>query len=93
MYFYSYCIVYGFFNLFLVFVYEKFRVKIGNLLFVQEDGEQKFENVCLVYENWMVFEQFLYELLNIVGDVYRLVFVVLSKFCGMVVIFKKVYCS
>lgn len=88
-YLHSHCIVHGFLNPFSVFVYEKFRAKIGNLSFAQEDGEQKLENACSVHENWMAPEQLLHEPPNIAGDAYRLVSAALSKLCGMVAIFKK----
>lgn len=45
-YIYSFFIIYGFFNLFLVFIDEKFRVKIGNLEFFQKVGDLNYEIVC-----------------------------------------------
>lgn len=92
-YLHSHCIVHGFLNPFSVFVYEKFRAKIGNLSFAQEDGEQKLENACSVHENWMAPEQLLHEPPNIAGDAYRLVSAALNKLCGMVAIFKKAHRS
>lgn len=69
----NHSIIHGFLNSFSVFVYEKFRAKIGNLEFSQEDGEQKHENSCTIHENWMAPEQLLHEPPNMAGDVYRFV--------------------
>ncbi|KAL9979081.1 hypothetical protein ACROYT_G016683 [Oculina patagonica] len=66
----NHSIVHGFLNSFSVLVYEKFRAKIGNLEFCQEDGEQKHENSCSIHENWMAPEQLLHEPPNMAGDVY-----------------------
>lgn len=73
-YLHNHSIVHGFLNSFSVLVYEKFRAKIGNLEFSQEDGEQKRENACSVHENWMAPEQLFHEPPNMAGDAYRLVF-------------------
>ena len=76
-YLHGHSIVHGCLNPFSVFVYEKFRAKIGNLAFSQEDSEQKHENACSVHENWMAPEQLLHEPPNMAGDAYRLVFAAL----------------
>ena len=77
-YLHSHSIVHGFLNSFSVLVSEKFRAKIGNLEFSQEDGEQKHEYACSVHESWMAPEQLLHETPNMAGDVYRFVFLFLT---------------
>lgn len=53
IYFYSVNVVYGFLNLFFVFIDEKLWVKVGNLEYFQEWGKKENDGECyLVYENW-----------------------------------------
>ena len=66
-------IVHGFLNSFSVLVSEKFRAKIGNLEFSQEDSQEPQENSISINENWMAPERLLHEPPNMAGDVYRFV--------------------
>lgn len=79
-YLHNHSTVHGFLNSYSVFIYEKFRAKVGSLEYSQENGKQIHDSAHSTHENWMAPEQLLREPPTMAGDVYRSVLVWFVRF-------------